>query len=329
MRFAAFTQWVLLAALTLAGGSCTIIQDSDITDPAEFENLKLKSIVLDQDTNKGKKTTSLTLLYDSAVKVTDPATGSVVVRKMMFNFPNPGNLKVKLRSGSTAALQLYCSYLSDNKPYTAVVYEGDSAIEIYRFRYNTAGKVNKIITTVNPNDNKPFIRHTRDSLIYSGSNVTSIVRTSPDASLAADITIGYGGSGSTQSVSNFRYGSFNYGQTQGDCPNGDPNVCTGYNLQPTTGSGGFSSYYTVKCDAPAGILNQLYLADTKIQGGQSSMRDYDTYYFHPLMILRNQVPLGNYLFVIYAIDWLEPGPALSQTNFTRNEFVTFNLIYAF
>lgn len=59
------------------------------------------------------------------------------------------------------------------------------------------------------------------------------------------------------------------------------------------------------------------------------MRDYDTYYFHPLMILRNQVPLGNYLFVIYAIDWLEPGPALSQTNFTRNEFVTFNLIYAF
>lgn len=331
MQYSSFWRKYLSVISILTAGSCTIIEDADITDAAEFEKIKLKSIVLNQDTNKGKKSTNITLLYDSAVSVVDPGTGSVVVRKMMFNFQNPGNLKVKLSSGSTAELQLYISYLSGNKPYTTILYAKDSAIEIYRFRYNTAGKVDRIITTINPVDNKPFVRHTRDSLIYTGSNVTSIIRMSPDAALMANIAIGYGGSGSTQSVSNFTYGAFNYNQINGNCPDdSDPNACTGYKIQFTgTGNGSDASYYTIKVSDDNNTISQLYLEDAKIQGGQISGRDYDTYYFHPLMILRDQVPQGQYLLVIYAIDWLLPGPTLSQTNFTRNDFVTFDFVYGF
>lgn len=321
----------------LAATSCTIVQDSDITDPAAFEKFKLKNFSITQDTHNGKKTTTATLLYDSAVNVKDPATGSIVVRKMMYNFPNPGNLKVRMRSGSSAELKLTCSYLSGNKPYTVVLYQNDSAVEIYRFRYNNGGNLNRIVTTINPVDNKPFIYHTNDTLIYTGSGiVTKILRRSPDASAAATINIEYGGAGDYMSISNFQYQYFHYQQMQGDCPNNSEfNACTGYAIQftgvgGTGGTGGNnSSYYTISTRVESDLLHQLNLADTKIQGGQTSQRDYDTYYFHPLMFLRNQMNQGNFLFVIYTMDWLLPGPVLTQTNFGRNDFVTLDFQYGF
>jgi hypothetical protein len=324
----------LFPTILLLVVSCTIIKDSDITTADELKKIKLKSIKIDQDTNSGKESTTINLLYDSTVNIIDTNTGSTVVRKTGYAFPSLGNFKLKFRSGSTATLKSYVSYLAENKPYTFVLYENDSAIEIYRFRYDATGRLSKIITTINPVDNEPILIRTNDSLIYnSNENITSIIRRSPDAALQTTITIGYGGSGTSTSVSSISLSpnhGFSYEQMQGDCPNNsNANICTGYNIRPTSGSGSYSSYYTISTLTESNVLHELNLIDTKIQGGQISQREYDTYYFHPLMLLRNEVSNGDFLLIIYMIDWLEPGVPLTNTNFTRNDFVTFDFQYGF
>jgi len=86
MRFAAFTQRVLLTALTLAGGSCTIIQDSDITDPNDTDKLMFKSIEIDQEVNAGNQVSTATVVLNTSNKVEK------------INWPALGNKKLKFRS---------------------------------------------------------------------------------------------------------------------------------------------------------------------------------------------------------------------------------------
>lgn len=330
VRFARAYPLLFLAIFVLAI-SCTIIQDSDITTPSEFANRKLKSITIQQETVKGNKTTQIQLLYDSVQNLVDINTGTKIVRRIGFSLQDFGNLKMKLRSNTTGDLEFFVSYKEGNQPYTFGILKGDSVVEIIRFRYDTSNKLNKILTIINPIDNLPAKVFTNDTLIYTLSNISRIIRRSSDASKEATIDIQYGGSGDFQTISNFSYLGFQYTQQGGACPQGqNSDSCFGYALQPSSGGGSENqSQYAIFNTVQFNTFTQIQLADVKINAGPSGSRDYDTFYFHPLMILRDEFDQGKFLLGIYSIDWLELGTLLSSTNFTQNETVNINFNYGF
>ena len=304
--------------------SCTIIQDSDITAETQLSKLKLRGIEIKQQTSLGNSSTVATLLYDSSVNITDAATGAKLTRKLRFSLPPLGDRKMKLKSGVAVKTELQVYYMDDGQPYTVKIFQGDSTVEQYRFRYDSytsTRKVNKIVTVLDPVDNLPATYTSVDNLTYSGSNVSSILR-NPGSATPTTINISYEGSGTGFRVSTFVYQGTNYSNSQGNCPNGASfDSCTGYN---TVGNG--NSSYTISVAQNATTLSQILLEDNKINGGGSG-RDYDTYFFHPLLFLRNQVGQGNYLLVIYMMDWWKLGVPISNPNFTRNETVSINLKY--
>lgn len=326
--FRLISRYQSLGWLPLLFISCTIIEDTDITSAEQLGELKLQSLEILQETKGGNQKTTLTQKYDSIVDIIDTSTGARITRKVGYDLPSLGNFKMKLRSASSTNTTVTISFKDDTQPYTFRIYQGDSVIELYRFRYDASNRLNMITTLINPIDNKPPLFQTTDLLSYAGDNVTSLIRTSPDPTKSATINIQYGGSGNGLSVSSFNYLGVNYGQLQGNCPNGSSaNDCTGYLVGPIQLQGIYSSY-TISTNHESDILNQIRLEDSKINGG-SGGRDYDTYYFHPLMMIRDQLNQGNFLLVIYALDWLVQGPTLAITNFTQNESVSINFKYGY
>lgn len=305
--------------------SCTIIQDGDITSEAQLSKLRLKGFEILQQTTKVNTSTLGILLYDSTVKFTDQSTGAKITRKMRFSLAPFGNsLKMRLRSGTTAKTELYVSFKDDGQPYTFIIYQGDSLVEWYRFRYSSytgpSSKLNKITTVLNPVDGLPEKVRTNDTLIYTSSNVTSIIRRSPYGSTSTTI-ITYSGSGSGLQVEK----STGYELTRGNCPNGATfDSCTGYLI-----SG--SSSYTIAITQTSDLIEQILLQDQRSNnsgGSGNPTREYDTYYFHPLMLLRNQVGQGNYLMVIYMMDWWVPGAnTTGGGNLSNDESVTVKFNY--
>ncbi len=316
-----------ILTILVVGFSCTIMEDADLTSAEDFKNLPLKGIVLTQQTTKGTKSISILPLYDSVQNFTDPNTGAKIVRKVGYSASDFGNLKMKLRSNSSGNTEFFAYYKTGNAPYTFGILKGDSIVELYRFRYDGNNRLNKIITIINPVDNQPATVFTNDTLIYTASNVSSIIRRSPyDPSKAATINIQYGGSGSFLSVSNFTYLNFQYQQTQGNCPNNaNLETCVGYLAMPTQGGGGSNSTYTMATSLRLDRLVQLRLLDYKFNTG--SNRDYDTYYFHPLLLMRDQFSQGVFLSIFYSMDWFVPGPVLNNTNFSQDESVSINYNY--
>lgn len=306
--------------------SCTIIQDSDITIEAQLSKLKIKGIEIKQETSKGNNSTVGTLLYDSTIYFVAVGTGAKITRKIRFSLPPLGNLKMKFKSGTTSKTELFVSYMDDGQPYNVRIFQGDSAVESYLFRYDTyigVRKVNKILTTLDPVDGLPATYTTVDNFTYTGSNISSILRT-PKTGSPATISIISPNVGA-YFAPNFTYLGINYQYNQGNCPYGAGfDSCIGYQAMVNGTSG--SSSYIISVVQNSNSLSQILLADNKITGGSSSW-DYDTYFFNPLMLLRNQVGQGNYLLVIYMIDWWQRGAAISNPNFTRNETVSINLNY--
>lgn len=319
--------YLLILAIFVWGISCTIVEDTDIKTPQEFKSLPLKSIEINQETTKGKKSTLILPLYDSVQNFTDPNTGAKIVRKVGYSMTDFGNLKMKLRSGTSGNAEIFIYYKTGDYPYTFGILKGDSIVELYRFRYDGNNKLNKIVTFINPIDNLPRTVFTSDTLIYTSATISSIVRKSPiDPSKEATINIQYGGSGNFMSVSNFTYLSFQYQQSQGNCPNNaNADVCAGYFAMPTQGGGGSNSSYTLSAAVMIDRLIQLRLLDYKFSSG--SNRDYDTYYFHPLLLMRDQFSQGGFLSIFYCIDWFVPGPVLNNTNFSQDESVSINFNY--
>jgi hypothetical protein len=312
--------------------SCTIIEDSDITSQAELDNLRFKSIEIRQETGTGSSTIVARVTADSVVNI--PVPGGIITRTLWMDWPAMGSKKLKLRGGFTGPFKSYTSFLASGKPFTFYLFDADSTIlEVYRFRYRSDGRLNNIIY-----DQANFVRISNDSLVYSMVNVivngnpkiseevTSIIRRSPDPSKAGTFSITSG------AISNLE--SFNFkGTTFYQRPN--PQESSYYSFPPNTTGGTNTNYGLV---AVEDFQKQfLRLIDrNNITDDCNCSKWIDTFYFHPLMILMdqlvyecfcgpgNQFRLGEALLLLYMVDWWRP---VSGQEATKDESVTFTFKY--
>ena len=317
----------VLAAILLLALSCTIIEDGDITSLAQYSALKLKSIEINQETLAGNSTKLAVLKYDSVVNLVDPTTGARITRKQRFTLPSLGTLKMKLRSGTNTNAEIYMSFKEDGLPYTFIIYVGDSLVEHYSFRYNASNKLNKIRTRLNPIDGRPATLVTTDTLTYSPSPEGKLVSMTRKG--VGSFTFQFGTSNSEQTLNTMTFLGQNHSIYQGFCSNVSSNVCG--SLQ---GPGCCGDIPTIVNEnhSTLGKTTQTVITDLRLDGSNNSNcvgcpRELDTYYLHPLMILRDNFSHGGLLLWIYSVDWWKRGTAqISNQILTRNDVVklTFN-----
>ncbi len=306
-RFRTFC-WLLLLLI-----SCTIIEDMDITSKAELDNLKLKYIEIVQETNSGNTTSVAKVTTDSVVNIA--VSGSTINRTLWMDWPALGNSKLKLKSGVTTSFKSYTSYIESGKPWTFYLFDKDSVLsELYRFRYDANGRLNRIITNVPFVENGPATSN--DTIIYdTGGKLSSIIRRSSDLSKTGTFTF------------EFNSGSFNTGKVF-------KSTFQGRYFQNYSEN----SYYTGVDGQGGGVNNDGNLNLINIQKQSLSMIDrnnvdgncqckkwIDTFYFHPLMLVKDQLELGDELLFIYMVDWWQP---ISTQETTTDQKVTFSFKYA-
>jgi hypothetical protein len=317
--------------LLLVWSSCNIISDDAITDLDGLAALRLTKYTINQKTVAGETSQVSTLLYDSAVSI-PLANGLVVNRKMMFSLPSPGNYKMKYKSGASSNLKAYISFVGDKKPWTFIIYQGDSAVEHYRFRYDNTGSLSMIVTDINPIDGLPLLYQTVDHLVYSAGKIQTVNRLSDDEAREQQIVIERMTQGNTLVVGrvNGRYANFRAGY--GSCPNGSGANCMGFGYELVNNNTGPSSASGIRISALYALdrLSEIEFLDDKVNNGGSGgcCYGYDTYYFHPTMFLRDKMPHGVDLMYIYMIDWWQLGaPYTGSSNFTMDEEVTLSFNY--
>ncbi len=299
--------------------SCTIIEDSDITSQEELDNLRFVSIEIKQDTNTGSSTAVAKVTTDSVVDIllTTPSFTGTLTRTLWMDWPALGSSsKLKLKSGVTTTFKSYASFLESGKPWTFYLFDNDSTVsDQVRFRYDVNERLNRIISI-------PYLDYLdtlRDELIYDASgNLTSIERKcNSNPSKAGTFTFG----GQNNNVG-FTFQGMRY-----------ENACQGDGC----GSNWGGNYHVLGADNfPTGVMNL-----TTFQREYLSMQDFnsinqsncgstgcdawiDTFYFHPLMLLKDQLEIGDDLLFIYMVDWWQPVSAQESTN---NEKVTFSFDY--
>jgi hypothetical protein len=310
--------------------SCTIIEDDDIQTLEELGELVLAGFEISE---QGSPILSFTLTADSAINVPDPAWNTVVKRISWYSAPSLGTSKVKYKSGASSNLKISMSYLANDKPYTWVLWQGDSAVEIYRFRYTTGGQLTRVITILNPVDSKPATYHTQDDFTYSNNSLQSITRTSAtdvskQGTFGSFLLNSINGT-NQQSLSGFNFQSYNVTGNPGSCPNNSDGVsCRGYQFFAGSGGGGNSVQTTIK---QVDVFNRASSLQFQDHGAEdnSCCRDPDTYYLHPLMYWNFLMDRGNILLAVYMIDWISPGPInTSGGNQNQTEYLTINYQYA-
>ena len=317
--------------------SCTIIEDSDITSQEELDELKLKSIEIEQQAQTGAQTSVANVTSDNQVSISVP--GGVIKRTIWMNWPALGaNSKLKVKSGTTSAFRSYTSLLESGKPWTFYLFSNgtDSTIlELYSFRYDANGRLTNIITRA------PYVAGgpatSNDTLIYGNvgntSEVTSIIRRSQDASKTGTFVINQGSIFSNGWAFDFQ-GTRYFKTCQGSgC---GENYGGAYHSRATNGN------------QPYGVVDitDLQRAYITVQDKNHDLSQYscgtcprysDTFYLHPLMLLNNQIPfhapqnnsggfdeLGDALLFMYMVDWWRPVTTLQTGN---TEKVTFNFRY--
>ncbi|HWA35174.1 MAG TPA: hypothetical protein VG737_13635 [Cyclobacteriaceae bacterium] len=325
---------VILPAFMALAFSCTIIQDSDIKSAADISNLKLVNITISQATLNGQLGTGIMPLIDKTVSISTPQ--GMITRYVEMGAPSfPTNSKMKYRASVPDNAKLYIYYFSTGKPSTLGIYKEnivngkvkDSTFyEIYRFRYDANGRVNKFTTFLDPISSAT----SNDTLIYTGNRVTTVnrkagtqattvtvqyqdaavnnINVSPTGSQTITKNIYFGGSSCSTCVSE-SYSSLGYNQTgQGQ----------------NNGGGNNQASLTITLNSLVGKPQSLIL-DNELNLGYAP----DTYYFHPLMILNGLVPQGNALLHIYMIDWWKLGASLSGSSTSNNpkERVNFTFNY--
>jgi hypothetical protein len=241
-----------------------------------------------------------------------------------MDWPALGNSKLKLKGGATTSFRTYTSYLESGKPYTFSVSDKDSILlELYRFRYDASGRLNKIITNV------PYVEGgqstTNDTLIYDvAGNLIRIDRRSSDPSKAGAFIPGSG------SVLSFRL-HFQGILYEWGCP-------------PSPGCGPLGPDYISKETSNTilnfGVVNLVkiptqFLTIYDINTCANCEKKVDTFYFHPLMILKDHLSenydreengFGDTMLFLYMVDWWRPR---SNQETTKDETVTFTLNMAF
>ena len=313
----------VLAAILLLALSCTIIEDGDITSLAQYSALKLKSIEINQETLAGNSTKLAVLKYDSVVNLVDPTTGARITRKQRFTLPSLGTLKMKLRSGTNTNAEIYMSFKEDGLPYTFIIYVGDSLVEHYSFRYNASNKLNKIRTRLNPIDGRPATLVTTDTLTYSPSPEGKLVSMTRKG--VGSFTFQFGTYNSEHTLNSMTFLGQNYQLYNANCNNSSSNVC-GRLYKPVGNSG-----YNVDSENQSrnGKIAQITITDYRLSNsGCDCQRELDTYYLHPLMILRDNFTQGGMLLWIYTVDWWKPGTVqINNQSLTKNDVVKLNFNY--
>lgn len=312
------------AAILLLVLSCTIIEDSDITSLAEYNKLSLKSIEINQETLAGNSTKLALLKYDSVQNFVDSNTGARITRLQRFTLPSLGTLKMKLRSGTTTNTEFFIYFKEDGLPYTFGIFAGDSLVEHYSFRYNASNQLNKIRTRLNPIDGRPATLVTTDTLTYSPSPEGKLVSMTRKG--VGSFTFQFGTYNSEQTLSSMTFLGQNYNIYTGNCSNGfSSNVCG--QLYKPVGNGGYTVHNEIQLTL--GKTTQTTITDQRLSNsGCDCQRELDTYYLHPLMILRYYFPQGGMLLWIYTVDWWKPGTAqLSAQKLNKNDVVKLNFNY--
>lgn len=302
--------------------SCTIIEDSDITSQKELDNLQFKSIEITQKLSSGTQNAT-GFATDSVLDVTTP-TGKLN-KQIKIQWPEVStNSKLKYRSGITSGIYISNWYYETGKIYNSVVFVNNVAKEIYSFRYDANGRLNKIITRVPHVNLGPATSN--DTLIYkTNGELASITRKYPATGTIATFTnLNYQTSDNSSKLNTFIFQGMEYVRpcSGGGCPQWGGN----YHVSPAPANSNF----------PAGVMNLA-----TFQREYLSMQDFnsinqnncgstgcdawiDTFYFHPLMILKDQFDAGNDLLFIYMVDWWQP---ISTQESTTDEKVTFSFKY--
>ena len=313
--------------------SCTIVKDSDITSISQLNSLSLKSFEIVQNSQAGNSITLATSKYDSVVNRISAGTGAHISRVKGFALPALGNYKMKLKSGVNAATEIKIAYKDNGMLNACIIYQGDSTIESYLFFYNTSNQLIKVSTVLNPIDSKVPIHKTLDILAFGATGdvyPSTITRSSTyDATLTGTYTVCQNCSGSGSSSQSVNQLSFQQGQSQT------------YQLNFNSGGGNCSSngYYPYSCGSinktnsnggggQNGNQNQLsfinnFTFNKTIQTSLASISNTDTYYFHPLLILKDVVPQGDFYFWFYSVDWFQT----AGSPFSNSDMVKINFNY--
>jgi hypothetical protein len=332
-KFSAF-----LSLVTFVG--CSIVKDSDVTSIDQLNSLKLRSIEIIQSLSSSPLSNTATII-DSAANspVTIDFAKSIpgtIVNFQLIKWPNvPTNSKLQFSSGVTSGITLSISFYQNGLPRTTAVYQNGIPVEVYKFLYNQNWQVTHLVTTDSIISASNTVYY-RDSLVYNSSGlVASLIRI---YSKTSHTTLNYAysqyGNNTNLGGSSVSYGSLNYFFGNCLCPGNSDGSCFGCSSNSTSGGGNTQSNYIIQQNQTLDLLSQLTIEDVKITNGSNcgsgsgAGTNYDTYYFHPLMILKNKFSHGDVLLNIYSIDWWKQGAPLSQTNYKGNESISLNFNYA-
>ncbi len=326
-----------LAVLLCLLFGCTIIQSSDITSLDQLNKLTVKSIDITENLSTQSLTATATLV-DSImnapvfIDINNTINGTVAKQTKITWPAVTSDSKLKFRSGVTTGIVIKNTYYQNGMPRHSFIYGNNLLKEWYSFYYDINFNLTNVRSRIFAS---PDTAVYRDSLIYNTSGfqswyVSSIVRKSPyNPSKAGTINFTYSQYSPYVSLNGpVQYAGLQYNPSNQNCPNGTSiDNCFGSSFIDNA-SPNSSSSYVINTSQVGNLLNLLSIADLKINNNGGAPRNYDTYYFHPLMLMRNLFSHGNFLLTIYMIDWWQPGqPVSGPTNFTKNETVTFNFNY--
>jgi hypothetical protein len=308
-------------AFALCCLSCTIIEDNDILTSDQLDDLKLTAIDIIQETAAKNSTSTIRIVTDSAMNLsTSYGTVTRYVEMEMDGFTSG---KLKFRSGVTGKITLYQTYLSGGRPNTFGIIKNDVIVELYRYRYSTNNQLKRINFFLGEDD---LIYS--DSMIYNSTgNISSMVREAPtEPGMNGTITMEYGG-GNPVTVSRVRVGSLQFDQNNGNCPNNSSlQSCISYYriINGQSGNNGSTSVM-IKNDRGISLLNEVSIEDIRFDNGTTG-QEADSYFFHPIMLNKQELELGDDLMSIYMIDWWDPQSYITGSPI-QNERVRFKYNY--
>lgn len=306
--------------------SCTIIEDSDVTSQEELDNLKLLSIDIEQQASGGTSTSVAKVTSDKAVNI--PVAGGIVKRQIWMDWPALGaNSKLKVKSGTTTTFRSYASFLDGGKPWTFYLFSSgpdSTIIELYSFRYNSSGRLASVTTRAPYVNGGPAT--TYDTLIYNNGGQLlqsgGFTRRYPATNTTATFTsLYYNTSDNSFYLSGYDFQGIQYARS-----------CNGNGC----GSNWGGNYQAITNGFPVGVMNlttfqREYLSVQDVnkitqscQNGSACNAWIDTFYLHPLLILKDQFDHGDDLLRIYTIDWWKH---TTSTLSTTNENVTISFNY--
>jgi hypothetical protein len=332
--------------LVLLSASCSIIQDSDIKSAAEVSSLALKSVTIDQTTSSGSSSLAILQTIDKTVAINTAA--GPINRYVEMNAPVfPATSKMKFRTAVPTGAKMYIYYFSNGKPSTFGIYKEnlvngavkDSTFyEVYRFRYDAAGKLTKFTTFLSPCCNAAT---TNDTLIYSNNKIATITRKSPtNTAKTGTITASYAASASSPVMTNVTFeplSTLKYTYDNNTCFTCITESYSSTSITfaiKTTGQNGqlvtsTTSNANIVLTSLGNKSQTVSIEDSRgNSNGNNNNVNPDTYYFHPMMLLANDLTNGVALFHMYMIDWWQQGtPQTNGSGSNTNERVNFTFNY--